>query len=344
MVHLSTALFRLFVNSAVCIGILWSALSLSGCSVEPSEPSPYANLIDVPPGFPEQQYPADNIPNEDRILLGKILFYSPFLSHDSDVACVNCHYPGSSFTGHQTISPGTQGRLGTRNAPSLANVGYKPHFLMEGGVPTLEMQALVPIQEHNEFGMNVLDAVGRFANNKVVQSLSIKAYSRPFDAYVLTRAIASFERTFVSGRSRVDRQELTRAELRGKDLFFSDRTSCSSCHGGFLYTTHGFANNGAYESYADPGRAKLTGKQADNAVFAIPSLRNIGVTAPYMHDGRMQTLTEVIEHYNRGGFDHPNKSPLIRPLGLSTQEQRDLESFLLALTDETFLYNPRFMR
>jgi cytochrome c peroxidase len=338
------ALLRSFARTVACTGLLLAALHLSGCSTEPIEPSPYANIIDVPPGFPEQQFPADNVPNEDRILLGKVLFYSPLMSHDSDVACVNCHYPGASFTGQQTISPGTQGRLGTRNSPSLANVGYKPHLLMEGGVPTLEMQALVPVSEHSEFGMNVLDVVDRFKSNEVVQSLSMKAYGRPFDAYVLTRAIASFERTFVSGRSRVDRQKLSASELRGKELFFSNKTSCSSCHGGFLYTTHGFANNGAYASYADMGRAKLTGNQADKAVFAIPSLRNVGVTAPYMHDGRMETLAQVIEHYNRGGFDHPNKSPLIRPLGLSAQEQRDLEGFLHALTDEAFIYNPRFMR
>jgi len=315
-----------------------------GCSVEPPEPSPYANLIDVPPGFPEQQFPADNVPNEDRILLGRLLFYSTKMSQDSDVACVNCHYPGSSFTGMQQVSQGTQGRIGSRNSPSLANVGYKPHFLMEGGVPTLEMQALVPIQEHSEFGMNMLDVIERFTSDNVVQSLSHKAYGRPFDAFVLTRALASFERTFVSGRSRVDRNMLSAAEKRGKDLFFSNRTNCSSCHGGFLYTNHGFANNGAYESYADQGKARLTGKQSDAAVFAIPSLRNISVTAPYMHDGRIQSLSEVINHYNRGGFAHPNKSALIRPLGLNSQETSDLEAFLLALTDETFLYNPRFSR
>ncbi len=341
-VQLITDHSRSFAKRAVAICLLAAALSISGCAVDPAEPSPYINAIDVPPGFPEQKFPADNIPNEDRITLGRLLFYSPLMSHDSDVACVNCHYPGSSFTGHQTISPGTQGRMGTRNAPSLANVGYKPHFLMEGGVPTLEMQALVPIQEHSEFGMNMLDVIQRFENNKVVQTLSQRGYGRPFDAYVLTRAIASFERTFVSGRSRADLQQLTTAEKRGKDLFFSTRTSCSSCHGGFLYTNHEFANNGAYASYSDAGRARFTGKQEDRATFAIPSLRNIGVTAPYMHDGRMETLSEVINHYNRGGYDHPNKSPLIRPLGLTENERIDLELFLLALTDNTFLYNPRF--
>lgn len=325
----------------LCLGV---AIVLCGCSVEPSEPSPYANLIDLPPGFPEQQFPADNLPNEDRVMLGRLLFYSTKMSQDSDVACVSCHYPGSSFTGMQQISPGTKGRMGNRNSPSLANVGYKPHFLMEGGVPTLEMQALVPIQEHSEFGMNMIDVIERFKNDNVVQSLSQKAYGRAFDAYVLTRALASFERTFVSGRSRADKNMLSAAEKRGRDLFFSTKTNCSSCHGGFLYTSHGFANNGAYETYKDQGKARLTGKQSDAAVFAIPSLRNVGVTSPYMHDGRMQSLTEVINHYNRGGYAHPNKSELVRPLGLSSQERSDLEAFLLTLTDEAFLYNPRFSR
>lgn len=339
---LNTALLRLFAKPAITACLLCAILVVTGCSVEPAEPSAYANAIDVPPGFPEQQFPADNVPNDDRIALGRFLFYSRLLSHDSDVSCASCHYQGASFSGSQAISPGTQGRLGTRNAPSLANIGYKPHFLMEGGVPTLEMQALVPIQEHSEFGMNMLDVIKRFENNATVQSLSMKAYGRRFDAYVLTRAIASFERTFVSGRSRADQDLLNAAEQRGRKLFFSDRTSCSSCHGGVFYTNHGFANNGAYEQYADQGRQRLTGKQSDAAVFAIPSLRNIAVTAPYMHDGRMESLSAVIAHYNRGGFDHPNKSPLVRPLGLTQDECNDLEAFLTSLTDQTFLYNPRF--
>lgn len=338
----SIAHLRSFANLALASALVCVAVVLTGCSVEAPEPSPYAQAIDIPPGFPEQTFPADNVPNEERIALGRMLFYSPLLSHDSDIACVNCHYPGASFSGRQAINTGTQGRIGTRNAPSLANVGYKPHFLMEGGVPTLEMQALVPIQEHNEFGMNMLDVIKRFESNTAVQTLSMRAYGRPFDAYVLTRAIASFERTFVSGRSRADLGQLTSAEKRGKELFFSSRTSCSSCHGGVFYTNFGFANNGAYESYADIGRMRLTGKQSDAAVFAIPSLRNVSVTSPYMHDGRMQSLTEVIEHYNRGGYDHPNKSPLIRPLGLSERECDDLRAFLESLTDNTFLYNPRF--
>ena len=341
MVRSSTVRSRSFAKTSI-IACLISAALLSSCSVDPAEPSPYINAIDVPPGFPQQQYPADNVPNEDRITLGRILFYSPMMSHDSDVACVNCHYPGMSFTGRESISAGTQGRLGTRNAPSLANVGYKPHFLMEGAVPTLEMQVLVPVQEHNEFGMNMLDVIDRFKDDKVVQTLSMRAYGRPFDAFVLTRAIASFERTFVSGRSRADNGELNASETRGKELFFSSRTSCSSCHGGFLYTSNDFANNGAYMSYSDPGRARLTGKDSDKAVFAIPSLRNVEVTAPYMHNGQMATLSEVIEHYNRGGYNHPNKSKLIRPLGLSQNECKDLEAFLISLTDRKFLYNPRF--
>lgn len=342
MAKRSTAYCQSFAKTWVLPALFIAALTISSCSVEPADPPAYANLIDLPPGFPEQQFPADNVPNGIRVALGRMLFYSPLLSHDSDVACVSCHYPGSSFSGNQTISPGTQGRLGSRNAPSLANVGYKSHFLMEGGVPTLEMQVLVPIQEHAEFGMNMIDVLKRFENNATVQALSEKAYGRRFDAYVLTRAIASFERTFVSGRSRADQGKLTSAERHGKELFFSDRTSCSSCHGGFLYTNNGFANNGAYETYADKGKARLTGKQSDVAVFAIPSLRNIGVTAPYMHNGNMQTLRQVLEHYNRGGHAHPNKSNLIRPLGLSQRDLDDLEAFLLALTDTQFLYNPRF--
>lgn len=331
-----------FLSYANLLAIAVAALTLAGCSVDPAPPSPYTQLIDQPPGFPAQAYPADNVPNDARVDLGRLLFYSPLLSSDSTVACVNCHYPQAAFTGRGPTSMGSHGRMGTRNSPTLANIGYKPHYLMEGGVPTLEMQVLVPVQEHAEFDMTMPEVVSRFKDNTTIQRLSKEAYDRPFDAWVLTRAIASFERTFVSGRSRADQGTLTLSERRGRDLFFSSRTNCSSCHGGFLYSTYAFANNGAFPKYTDPGRARLTGKASDSAVFVIPSLRNVEATAPYMHDGSIWELSEVINLYNRGGFPHPNKSPLIKPLGLSNQERSDLENFLRSLTDASFLNNPRF--
>lgn len=303
--------------------------------------TPTVVLVDVPPGFPAQVIPADNLPTPERVQLGKLLFYSTALSRTRTVSCGSCHDPSLAFTDGRSTSIGVDGRVGSRNAPSLANVGYLPYVMREGGVPTLEMQVLVPVQEHNEFDMNMLDVVERLRADTALQELSKSAYQRDIDAYVVTRAIACFERTLVSGRSRADQDRLTDQERRGKMLFLSDRTRCSSCHGGVLYTTHAFANNGALETYTDVGRYRLTNLETDRYLFKIPSLRNVGVTAPYMHNGSVPNLRDVIERYNRGGMGHPATDPRIAPLGLRDDECADLEAFLRSLTDDTFLNDSR---
>ncbi len=317
------------------------ALVVTGCSTEHSTEPPIP-LVDVPPGFSEQLYPSDNQLTPERVRLGKMLFFSKELSRTRAVSCASCHDPSLAFTDGRATSIGVDGRMGTRNAPSLANVGYQPYFMREGGVPTLEMQVLVPVQEHNEFDMNMLDVVARLQQDSLVQTLSRSAYQRDVDAYVITRAIASFERTLVSGRSRADLDRLTTQEEQGRMLFMSSRTRCTSCHGGVLYTTHAFANNGALANYTDVGRYRLTNNESDRYMFKVPSLRNVGVTAPYMHNGSIATLREVIDGYNRGGMGHPATDASIRPLGLSDQECAAIEAFLRSLTDNGFLNDMRF--
>ena len=313
----------------------------TSCSTKHSTEPPIA-LVDVPPGFSEQVYPSDNQPTPERVRLGKMLFFSNELSRTRTLSCASCHNPSLAFTDGRATSIGVDERSGTRNAPSLANVGYQPYFMREGGVPTLEMQVLVPIQEHNEFDMNMLDVVARLQKDTLVQILSRSAYQRDVDAFVITRAIACFERTLVSGRSRADVNRLTAQEERGRTLFLSNRTRCSSCHGGVLYTTHEFANNGALETYTDVGRYRLTNNESDRFMFKVPSLRNVGVTPPYMHNGTIETLRDVIDRYNRGGMGHPATDDRIVPLGLSDDECADLEAFLRSLTDEGFCNDPRF--
>lgn len=135
---------------------------------------------------------------------------------------------------------------------------------------------------------------------------------------------------------------MTDAQIRGMNLFFSERTNCSTCHSGFNFTNYAFENNGLYIQYADIGRMRLTLKEEDRALFKVPGLRNIEMTGPYMHDGSIQTLQQVIDHYQSGGMDHPHKNPILKPLDLTTPEQKDLIEFLKALTDDTFLTNPIF--
>lgn len=310
------------------------------------EPAP---LLVVPPGFPTPAFPDGNELTPARWALGKKLFYDPVMSSDSTLSCVSCHHAAQAFSDTVAFSPGVAGRPGTRNAPTLANIGYHPYFTREGGVPTLEMQILVPIQEHNEFDFNILLIAERLLRDTAYIRMSQEAYGRNPDAFVITRSIACFERTLVSGQSRYDQyffqgknETLTAAEKRGMDLFFSEKTDCSQCHTGFNFTNYAFENNGLYTDYPDPGRFRLTELESDRARFKVPTLRNAALTAPYMHDGSLPTLEAVVEHYNTGGQSHPNKSTLVRPLALTAAEKADLLAFLRSLTDEAFVNNPKF--
>ena len=310
------------------------------------EPEP---LLAVPPGFPNPAFPDGNELTPARWALGKKLFYDPAMSSDSILSCASCHHAAKAFSDTVRFSPGVAGRPGTRNAPTLANIGYHPYFTREGGVPTLEMQILVPIQEHNEFDFNILLIAERLLRDTSYVRMSRDAYGRDPDAFVITRSIACFERTLVSGQSRYDQYffqkknaALTGAEKRGMDLFFSEKTDCSQCHTGFNFTNYAFENNGLYSDYPDPGRFRLTELESDRARFKVPTLRNVALTAPYMHDGSLPTLEAVVEHYNSGGQPHPNKSTLIRPLALTAGEKADLLAFLRSLTDEAFVNNPKF--
>lgn len=306
-------------------------------------------LMEIPDGFEPISFPDDNAFTYERWNLGKELFFDPVLSVDSTVSCASCHLPELAFSDDQATSPGVMDRVGTRNSPSLANVAYQPYFTREGGVPTLEMQILVPIQEHNEFDFNILMIADRLNKIDRYISMSHAAYGRDPDAFVITRAISNFERSLISGNSRFDQfffqdqsEALSEKEKRGLDLFLSERTNCSKCHSGFNFSNYAFENNGLYEVYPDPGRFRLTNEDSDLAIFKVPSLRNVEITGPYMHDGSIHSLEEVIQHYNQGGANHIHKSNLVQPLALSGEEQSDLIAFLKTLTDETFINNPNF--
>jgi len=298
--------------------------------------------LDIPAGFPAPNIPEDNSLNWERIDLGKKLFFDPILSVDNSISCSSCHKQEFAFADDQVVSLGVEDRLGNRNSMSLANVAYYDLFLREGGVPTLEMQVLAPIQDHNEMNFNIVDASELLKEDSVYVRMAWKAYDRAPDPYVITRAIAAFERTMISGSSDYDLDRLSSSEERGKDLFFSDSLSCASCHGSFLFTNQGIENNGLYEVYEDSGRYRLTHLEEDIGKFKVPTLRNIELTAPYMHNGSVETLEEVISHYAEGGKSHFNQSELIQGFELSDQEKEDLLAFLNSLTDPSFICNTFF--
>jgi cytochrome c peroxidase len=315
------------------------------CSPEESAFS----LTRAPEGFPPIPFPPDNEFTQARWELGKRLFYDPVLSIDSSISCGSCHHVALGFADDRALSPGVENRPGTRNASALINLAYQPYFLREGSLPTLEMQVLVPIQEENEFAHNIVDIAGQLQLDSSYLRMSMEAYGREPDAYVITRSIGTFERTLVSGDSPWDRwmyqdckTALSPQQNRGRILFFSDQTNCSQCHSGLNFTNYAFENNGLYRDYADPGRMRFTNDSSDLAKFKVPTLRNIAVTAPYMHDGSLSSLEEVVEHYNSGGKGHVNQNALVHPLRLTDGEKRDLVSFLEALTDPGFLSNQAF--
>ena len=326
-------------------------LFLNACQQDDSiqiHSNEWPELMDIPTGFPAIEEPADNTFSPARWALGKRLFFDKALSIDSSISCASCHLPALAFSDNEAFSPGVFDAPGVRNAPSLTNVAYLPYYTREGGIPSLELQVLIPIQETNEFNHNMVELIEQIRMDQTYRDQALDAYGIEFDAFVLTRALACFERSLISGHSPFDdyfyrgQSSLNGSELRGMDLFFSDSLACSSCHGGFNFTENTFENNGLYENYADSGRFRLTQDSTDLARFKTPTLRNIELTAPYMHDGSIWTLEEVIQHYASGGQNHFNKSPILQGFSLTEEEQSDLIAFLKSLTDESFISNPLF--
>ena len=305
------------------------------------------NIMNIPVGFPSISFTEGNEYTKARWELGKRLFYDPVMSKQNTLSCATCHHAQNAFSDTVALSIGDNNAIGKSNAPTLTNIAYHPYFTRAGGVPTLEMQILVPIQEHDEFNTNILDIVEKLKQDPSYVSQIKTAYNREPDPYVITRAIANFERSFISGNARYDqyyfqnKKIFTQKEINGLQLFMSSKTNCSQCHSGFNFSNYAFENNGLYLNYADSGRMRLTKLESDRARFKVPTLRNIAVTAPYMHDGSIKTLDEVIAHYNTGGQAHPHKSSLIKPLGLSNQEKQELLAFLHTLTDTEFLNNKK---
>lgn len=269
--------------------------------------------------------------------LGEVLFFDKALSLDSSISCAGCHIPDLAFADHNSKAIGIYGRESLRNVPSILNVNRLHAFLYDVSVPTLEMQALVPIQDSNEMGMPMGELIKRLrANQKYVASAK-KLFNLDFDAFVLTRSLAAYQRTLVSNDSPFDaylagdHHALSASAERGWKLF-SEKLYCTGCHPAPNFTL-GVARNSGYMSNLDedPGRYRHTGKEADRNAFKIPSLRNVALTYPYMHDGSMQELEDVIAYYERGKR-HVGVDSRIQSFQLTEEERKDLVAFLRSLT------------
>ncbi len=325
--------------------------------------NPIAFELEIPVGFPQMVIPEDNPMTEQGIDLGRRLFYDPILSRDSMISCSTCHLPEGSFTDNLATSIGVNGAIGERSSMSLLNVGFTRNGLFwDGHAMTLEEQALLPVTNENEFDTEWLEIVKRLKRSENYPRLFRQAFgienTSEISEDLTVKAIAQFERTLISsGKSKYDRVEsgldaYTDQELLGRDLFFDDNTDvpdaeCNHCHSVPIITADQYFNNGldealGFDDFDDLGRGAVTGIFADNGKFKAPSLRNILFSAPYMHDGRFETLREVIEHYNSGGKESMNKDPLLRPLNLTSEQIDALVAFISTMSDIDFIEDERF--
>ena len=320
--------------------------------------SPRNYQFNIPETFPRLEQPLDNTTTYDGVNLGRHLFYDSLLSIDYTVSCASCHQSQGSFTDNAKVSTGVDGKMTSRSSMNLLNVAfYNRGLFWDGRETTLEALSLVPVIDPNEMANTWEEVVRRLKDDDNYPTLYRKAFGIDKTSQITkelsAKALAQFLRVMnSSGSSKYDRVEAgldvyTDQELLGRDLFFDENpdvpdAECNHCHSIPLMTANDYFNNGIDEAltlteFEDPGLGKVTGKISNNGQFRAPTLRNIFYTAPYMHDGRFQTLEQVIEHYNSGGKSSLNKDPLIRPLGLSEEYKKALLAFIRTMEEPDFL-------
>jgi cytochrome c peroxidase len=280
--------------------------------------------------------------------LGKKLFSEKILSKDSSVSCASCHLPTFAFADTVAFSTGIEGKLTKRNTPSVLNMKNRPYFFWDGRAASLEEQALMPIQNPDEMGLPIEEAVSRLNRSKEYKQLFKKIFNQPPDAKNLAAAFSAFEKTLETVDSKFDDwsnnlKNLSASEERGRQLFVGDKAKCFDCHRMEDFTTDEFKNIGLYngKELNDAGLFSLTNKENDKGKFKTPGLRNIAVTAPYMHNGMFKTLEEVMEYYNNPQKFVSNSinidDALKQPLGLTDKEKKDIIAFLKTLTDRKYV-------
>jgi cytochrome c peroxidase len=280
--------------------------------------------------------------------LGKLLFFDPILSDDRTISCASCHIPGKAFADTLLVSTGVQGKKGTRNTPSAMNVAAQRSLFWDGRAKTLEEQALMPIENPLEMNLSVEAALIRLKEDAQYNKYFRDLYNSEPSRSSLANAIAAFERTLETSDSPFDNWKfsgdssaISTDVKRGFDVF-NTTGKCVKCHFGADFTTHEFRNIGLFngKNLNDSGRIIVSGAIADIGKFKAAGLRNVAITAPYMHNGMFRTLKEVIEFYNDPEKVVPGAinrdSILSKPLNLTKQEKEDLEAFLLSLTDKRF--------
>jgi cytochrome c peroxidase len=347
----------------------WYGISISvvlfSCSSDEETNSGYMPTpatLDIPTFFAENILPPiipeNNPQTVEGIALGRRLFFEKKLSGNGTQACADCHSPQFAFSDPRPLSIGADGEVGFRNSMPLFNLAwnYDQKFFWDGRAISLEEQILEPITSPIEMNNTWTQAITTLQNHSEYPELFEKAFgATTIDSVLVTKAIAQFIRTMVSGNSRFDRYlmgkgELTPSELRGFQVFMAEeKGDCFHCHGSNLnplWTDNLFRNNGLDATFSDLGLGNVTGDPRDNGKFRTPSLRNLAYTAPYMHDGRFATIDDVINHYSEGLVYSETIDPLMKAVAqggvqLSDEDKQDLKAFILSLSDPDFINNPQ---
>lgn len=309
----------------------------------------------IPKRFPQASLPQDNFPTIEGVALGRRLFSETRLSGNNSQSCADCHQPSRAFTEEKKLSLGSEGQEGTRNAMPLTNLLWEKDFFWDGRASTLREQILIPIEDVNEMNASLPEVEKKLSADASYRKAFQSALgSSEITGEKIAFAIEQYLLTETSTESRFDqamRREatFTPEEKRGFELFITEYdpernlkgADCFHCHGGPLFTNHRFTNNGLDEHFADPGRFQVTQNEGDYGLFKTPSLRNVAITAPYMHDGRFATLEEVIDHYDHGIKRTLTLDPNIAKhpesgLDLTAADKKALIAFLNTLTDPRF--------
>lgn len=305
--------------------------------------------VEYPEYFPPPVYDfTHNQATQEKVEVGRALFYDPILSRDQSISCASCHSPYNAFahTDHD-LSHGINDQIGTRNAPPLFNLAWQSSFMWDGAINHLDMQALAPISHPGEMDESIEHVVQKLQAKTIYPPLFYKAFGDSIitGEYVL-KALAQFQLSLVSTNAKYDKvkqgaEAFTEQEAKGYALF---KSNCNSCHTEPLFSNYKFANNGlpVDTTLNDYGKGAITYLAKDSLLFKVPTLRNLSFTYPYMHDGRFKKLNQVLKHYTEGIVQsHTLADELKAPLTLDSYERTDLISFLRTLNDKFFVFDPK---
>lgn len=347
--------YRRNVHKIVVVAFATAALTLfAGCDPEGAPDAPSYPL--VPSHLARIVVPSDNPLTPAKVELGRQLFYDVRLSGDGTVACASCHNPAAAFTDSPNqVSRGANGARGQRNSPTIVNAAYRTSFFWDGRAATMEDQAMAAFLSSVEMDADTVAVAAVLRSDAYRPTWKSVFGDTAVSMRRAMQAIASFERTIVSANSRYDkyvlgdRFALSELERDGMNLFFSNKTMCGACHGGQDFTNDQFQNIGLFSHYFDRGRYNVTKDPKDEGLFKTPTLRNVALTPPYMasgdaEKGPMNTLEQVVEHYNEGGLPFPNRDKRVRKLSLSEREKSALVAFMKALTDSSVLSNQQWIK